>query len=102
MFYLFLCGLQLAPLSPKHLCDLWKGQIWMLHANLLPTLIQETDITCHWSLGPIGKDLLSLLAFRPAPLLHWLGIKSEVSMTSTKTHCMSDLVCIFSVIREGS
>lgn len=70
--HLLLCWLQLAPLGTQHLGDLRKGQVWVAGANVLPPLIQEAHVARYWGLGPIGENLLSLLAFGPASLLHRL------------------------------
>lgn len=70
--HLLFCRLQLAPLGAQHLGDLRKGQVRVASANLLPPLVQKANIARDGRLGPIGENLLSLLALGPASLLHRL------------------------------
>lgn len=70
--HLLFCRLQLAPFCAQHLGDLRKGQVRVASANLLPPLIQKANIARDRRLGPIGENLLSLLALGPASLLHRL------------------------------
>lgn len=70
--YLLFGWLQLAPLGAQHLGDLRKGKVRVASANLLPPLVQESNIARDRGLRPIWENLLSFLSFGPASLLHWL------------------------------
>ena len=67
--YLFVGGVEAAPLGAQPLGDLWEGQVWVLGPDLLAPCVQEPDVPRDRGLRSIGENLLPLLPLGPAPLL---------------------------------